>query len=224
MALYHAGMLKRSYRANYSPCYGPCVPRLKQKTRMNLPILTEIASCTLCSGKLPYAPRPVLVANSKARLLIVGQAPGRRVQESGIPWSDASGKQLRTWLDLPPDVFYDPEKVAILPMGFCYPGTGRQGDLPPRPECAPMWHARLLALMPQIRLTLLIGAYSQAFYLTDTAGRNLTETVANWRAYLPTYFPLPHPSPRNRLWLRRNPWFDTEVVPVLRKAVQEVLQ
>lgn len=191
---------------------------------MNLPILAEITSCTLCSGKLPYAPRPVLAAHGSARLLIVGQAPGRRVQESGIPWSDASGKQLRTWLDLAPEVFYDPEKVAILPMGFCYPGSGRQGDLPPRPECAPTWHARLLALMPQIRLTLLIGAYSQAFYLVDRAGRNLTETVANWRDYLPDYFPLPHPSPRNRLWLRRNPWFESEVVPVLRKTVHEALK
>lgn len=194
------------------------------KTYMTLPILAEIASCTLCSGKLPYAPRPVLAAHSRARLLIVGQAPGRRVQESGIPWSDASGKQLRAWLDMPPEIFYDPEKVAILPMGFCYPGTGPQGDLPPRPECAPAWHARLLALMPQIKLTLLIGAYSQAFYLSSRSGLNLTATVANWRQYLPDYFPLPHPSPRNRLWLKRNPWFESDVVPVLRNTVREAMR
>lgn len=164
-----------------------------------------------------------MVAGSKARLLIIGQAPGRKVQESGIPWSDASGKQLRNWLAMPPDVFYDPDKVAILPMGFCYPGTGKNGDLPPRPECAPAWHARVLALMPQIRLTLLIGAYAQGFYLNERAHRSLTETVAHWRDYLPGYFPLPHPSPRNRLWLRRNPWFDTDVVPELRRQVETAM-
>lgn len=190
---------------------------------MNLPILTEIAACTLCKGKLPHAPRPVLSGHDKARLLIVGQAPGRRVQESGIPWSDASGKQLRIWLDIPPEVFYDSEKIAILPMGFCYPGTGSQGDLPPRPECAPAWHARLLAAMPQIRLSLLIGSYAQAYYLKGEAHRTLTETVRHWQDYQPAYFPLPHPSPRNRLWLRRNPWFEQDVVPALRQAVKAAL-
>lgn len=165
-----------------------------------------------------------MVAGSQARLLIIGQAPGRKVQESGIPWSDASGKQLRDWLALAPEVFYDPDQVAILPMGFCYPGTGRNGDLPPRSECAPAWHARVLALMPEIRLTLLIGAYAQAFYLKGRAHPSLTETVAHWRDYLPRYLPLPHPSPRNRLWLKRNPWFESEVVPELRNQVQAALR
>jgi uracil-DNA glycosylase len=189
-----------------------------------LPLLNEISACTLCTGKLPYAPRPVLAAHASARLLIVGQAPGRRVQESGIPWSDASGQQLRRWLDMPPEVFYDGEQVAILPIGFCYPGTGRNGDLPPRPECAPAWHARLLAAMPNIRLTLLIGAYAQQYYLGPRAHATLTQTVADWKDYLPAYFPLPHPSPRNRLWLSRNPWFEAEVIPVLREHVRAALQ
>ena len=188
------------------------------------PLLAEIAACTLCAGKLPYAPRPVLAASATARILIVGQAPGRRVQESGIPWSDASGQRLRSWLDLTPEHFYDSERVAILPIGFCYPGTGRHGDLPPRPECAPAWHARLLALMPNIRLTLLVGSYAQRFYLAERSQASLTQTVSQWRDYLPAYFPLPHPSPRNSLWLRRNPWFEAEVLPALRNQVNAALQ
>lgn len=188
-----------------------------------LPLLNEISACTLCAGKLPYAPRPVLAAHASARLLIVGQAPGRRVQESGIPWSDASGQQLRRWLDMAPEDFYDSEQVAILPIGFCYPGTGRHGDLPPRPECAPTWHARLLAAMPSIRLTLLVGAYAQRFYLGGRAKTTLTQTVAAWKDYAPTYFPLPHPSPRNRLWLNRNSWFEQDVVPALRHQIRAVL-
>lgn len=188
-----------------------------------LPLLAEISACTLCAGKLPYAPRPVLAASAAARLLIVGQAPGRRVQESGIPWSDASGQRLRSWLNVTPELFYDGDQVAILPIGFCYPGTGRQGDLPPRPECAPAWHARLLASMPNIRLTLLVGAYAQRFYLRERAQASLTQTVTQWRDYLPSYFPLPHPSPRNGLWLRRNPWFEAEVIPALRHQVLAAL-
>lgn len=187
------------------------------------PLLAEISACTLCTGKLPYAPRPVLAASASARLLIVGQAPGRRVQESGIPWSDASGQRLRSWLDMAPEVFYDSAQVAIVPMGFCYPGTGRNGDLPPRVECAPAWHARLLATMPQVRLTLLIGAYAQNYYLAGQASATLTQTVAQWKDYLPAYFPLPHPSPRNTLWLKRNPWFEAEVIPVLRRQVSMAL-
>lgn len=158
-----------------------------------------------------------------ARLLIIGQAPGRKVHETGIPWNDASGAQLRTWLAMSSDEFYDASKIAIMPMGFCYPGTGKSGDLPPRPECAPAWHDRLLALMPEIRLTLLIGSYAQRHYLDLPKGVTLTATVAHYADFLPRYFPLPHPSPRNRLWQSRNPWFESQVVPVLRQQVQTIL-
>lgn len=193
-------------------------------TRTRLPpLLTAIRACTLCAEHLPHGPRPVVQAGETARLLIVGQAPGRRVHETGIPWNDPSGDLLRSWLQLPRDVFYDPGKVAIVPTGFCYPGTGRSGDLPPRPECAPAWHARLLAAMPDVQLTLLIGRYAQQGYLRDNAKATLTETVAAYRDYLPAYFPLPHPSPRNRLWLKNNPWFEREVLPELRKRIGLIL-
>lgn len=188
-----------------------------------IPIYQEIEDCRLCADHLPHGPRPVVRMSSTARLLIIGQAPGRKVHETGIPWNDASGAQLRTWLGMPPDEFYDASRIAIMPMGFCYPGTGKSGDLPPRPECAPAWHARLLALMPQIRLTLLIGSYAQRHYLPLPKGSTLTETVAHYADFLPRYFPLPHPSPRNRLWQSRNPWFESQVVPVLRQQVQAAL-
>lgn len=185
------------------------------------PLLDEIAACTACD--LPHGPRPVVRASRTARLLIVGQAPGRRVHDTGIPWNDPSGNLLRDWLQLTPEQFYDPRRIAIVPMGFCYPGKGQSGDLPPRPECAPRWHQQLLAAMPRIRLTLLIGRYAQAYYLGTRAHTTLTDTVAAWRDYPPDVFPLPHPSPRNRLWLRRNPWFDAEVLPELRRRVNEAL-
>ena len=220
--LYHACLSLRDRRAAYLmvASHDDCL------SRMNSPLpslLKEIAACTLCSGKLPCAPRPVLAASASARLLIVGQAPGRRVQESGIPWNDASGQRLRQWLNMSPEVFYDNRQVAIVPMGFCYPGTGRNGDLPPRIECAPAWHARLLAAMPEIRLTLLIGTYAQKFYLAGRAHPALTDTVAHWRDYLPAYFPLPHPSPRNTLWLKRNPWFEADIIPALRQQIERAL-
>ncbi len=187
---------------------------------LTLTIRDEIAGCSNCAGQLPHGVRPVVQMHPAARLLIIGQAPGRKVHDTGIPWNDASGEQLRAWLQMTPAVFYDPEQVAIMPMGFCYPGKGTSGDLPPRPECAPLWHARILAAMPDIRLTLLIGSYAQAYYLQAQKKATLTETVAHYADYLPRFFPLPHPSPRNRFWQSRNPWFAQSVLPVLRDHVQ----
>lgn len=186
-------------------------------------LIAQARACTVCAASLPHAPRPVLRASPTARLLIVGQAPGRRVHETGIPWNDPSGDELRRWLGMTRDAFYDASRIAIVPTGLCYPGTARGGDLPPRPECAPLWHPPLRAAMPGIRLTLLIGAYAQAYYLGNRRGRTLADTVHAWRDFLPGYFPLPHPSPRNRLWFRRHPWFEAEVLPALRERVGAVL-
>ena len=183
-------------------------------------LLADVRACTLCQGAIP-APNPVLRAHPDARLLIVGQAPGTRVHASGVPWNDASGKRLREWLHMSEAQFYDISQVAIIPMGFCYPGKGRSGDLPPRPECAPTWHQRLLQLLPNIRCTLLIGQYAQNYYLPGAAG-SLTERVQNWREHAPGCFVLPHPSPRNQLWLRRNPWFEVDLVPALRAEIQAI--
>lgn len=182
-------------------------------------LLAAIRACEQCSAHLPHGPRPVVQASPTARLLIVGQAPGRRVHDTGIPWNDPSGDRLRRWLQMPREVFYDEGKVAIVPTGFCYPGKGRSGDLPPRPECAPAWHAPLLQLMPEVQLTLLIGRHAQEYYLRDNGRRTLTETVAAWRDYLPQYLPLPHPSPRNIAWFKANPWFEREVVPELQRRI-----
>lgn len=186
-------------------------------------VLNEVRRCNTCVPGLPHAPRPVVSASSTARLLIIGQAPGARVHASGIPWDDASGDRLRDWLNLSKDTFYDERRVAIVPMGFCYPGRGRSGDLPPRPECAPRWHQALLEGMPQIQLTLLIGQYAQRRYLPQ-AYTSLTAAVRDWRCHLPQYFALPHPSPRNNIWLRRNPWFDTEVLPALRQRIGDGME
>jgi uracil-DNA glycosylase len=158
-----------------------------------------------------------------ARLLVVGQAPGRKVHDTGIPWNDPSGDRLRSWLGMDRDTFYDESRIAIIPTGLCFPGTGKGGDLPPRPECAPLWHPPLLAELPNIRLTLLIGQYAQAYYLGPRRKKTLTETVAAWKEYLPEYLPLPHPSPRNQMWLKRNPWFERDLLPVLRQKVSEAL-
>lgn len=182
-------------------------------------LLHEIRQCTVCAANLPHEPRPVVVAHPKAQLLIIGQAPGRRVHESGIPWNDPSGDRLRQWLAMDRDAFYDEQRVALMPMGFCFPGTGKSGDLPPRPECAPLWHERLLAELPQVRLTLLVGMYAQKHYLGAAASKTLTDTVRGWRRHLPRFLPLPHPSPRNQLWLKRNPWFEAELVPALQQQL-----
>lgn len=188
-------------------------------------VLAEVRSCTRCAAELPLGPRPVLRARATARLLIVGQAPGTRVHASGIPWNDPSGDRLRAWLDLERDQFYDESLVAIVPMGFCYPGTdAKGGDRPPRPECAPLWHPRLLPLLPSVGLTLLVGRYAQARYLGAMRGRTLTETVAAWRRALPDLLPLPHPSWRNNAWVRKNPWFEAELLPELRQRVRALLQ
>lgn len=185
-------------------------------------LLAEVRACRLCEAELPLGPRPVVQLGKGARILIIGQAPGTRVHDTGIPWNDPSGDTLRRWLELDRDTFYNPEQVAIMPMGFCYPGRGKSGDLPPRPECAPTWHARILAALPDIRLTLLIGQYAQRYYL-GSRYRTLTETVRHWREFAPERLPLPHPSPRNRRWLTQNPWFEQEELPALKARVHEVL-
>jgi uracil-DNA glycosylase len=183
-------------------------------------LLREIRACTLCEAQLPLGPRPVLRASATARLLIVGQAPGTKVHASGIPWDDASGKRLRGWLDMTPEVFYDDARIAIVPMGFCYPGRQGSGDAPPRPECRATWHPRLLPQLASVRLTLLFGQYAQAYFLGDRRKATLTDTVRAWREYGPALLPMPHPSPRNVGWFKANPWFEAEVVPALRERVR----
>ena len=186
-------------------------------------LLRDIRACRLCEAQLPLGPRPVLRASESARLLVVGQAPGTLVHGSGIPWSDASGMRLREWLHVDRDLFYNENRVAIVPMGFCYPGRGASGDLPPRPECSQTWHAKLLPMLGEVKLILLIGQYAQAYFLGDQRKKTLTDTVAAWREFAPRYFPLPHPSPRNVGWFKHNPWFDAEVVPALRERVANVM-
>ncbi|MDO6707853.1 uracil-DNA glycosylase family protein [Photobacterium sp. 1_MG-2023] len=185
-------------------------------------LLHQIRQCSLCQAHLPLGPRPVIQASSEARLMIVGQAPGTRVHETGIPWNDPSGDRLRQWLALDRETFYDPTQIAIMPMGLCYPGKGKSGDLPPRPECAPQWHGQVWPLLPNVGMTLLVGQYAQHYYLSDKP-KTLTETVRAWRQWAPTYLPLPHPSPRNTLWLKKNPWFEAEVVPYIREYVHQHL-
>jgi uracil-DNA glycosylase len=187
-------------------------------------LLREVRACRLCEPHLPLGPRPVLRADVRARILIVGQAPGTRVHATGIPWNDPSGDRLRDWLQIDRETFYDERRFAIIPTGLCYPGRGRSGDLPPRPECAPKWHPPLLALLPRIELTLLVGQYAQAYYLGPRRRRTLTETVDGWREYQPQYLPLPHPSPRNAHWLQVNPWFALDVLPQLAARVHELIR
>lgn len=183
----------------------------------------EIQKCTLCSDFLPFGPRPVIRAGHSARILIAGQAPGRRVHESGIPFNDPSGDRLREWLGITEDIFYDDSKIALVPMGFCYPGTGKTGDLAPRKECAETWRADVMEALPNIELTLLVGQYAMAYHLTDKK-QTLTEKVRNWQSYAPAIIPLPHPSPRNNIWLKRNPWFEEELLPELKRRIKLVLQ
>ena len=185
-------------------------------------LLRSVRDCRICEESLPLGPRPVLQVDPKARILIAGQAPGRRVHESGIPFDDPSGDRLREWLGISREDFYDPTKVAILPMGFCYPGTGKSGDLPPRPECVEAWRDKLLQSLKHIELTLVIGMYAQRWHLPHMH-RNLTETVRAWDEYGPDVMPLPHPSPRNNIWLKKNPWFAESLLPNLKEKAREAI-
>ncbi len=188
-------------------------------------LLARVRACRTCEADLPLGPRPVVRAAPGARLLIVGQAPGTRVHETGIPWNDRSGERLRDWMGIERGLFYDQKRVAIVPMGFCYPGRDpRGGDNPPRPECAPLWHEPILNALPALGLTLLVGLYAQARYLGDKRKGSLTETVRAWRDYGPGILPLPHPSWRNTAWLKKNPWFDSELVPELRQRVGKLVR
>jgi uracil-DNA glycosylase len=185
-------------------------------------LLAEVRACKLCAAHLPLGSRPVVQLHSSARILIAGQAPGRKVHETSVPFNDASGDRLRDWLGISRETFYDETIIAIMPMGFCYPGTGKSGDLPPRPECAPAWRAPLLSHLKNLKLTLVIGQYALAYHLPNERN-TLTETVQGWRQHWPSIVPLPHPSPRNNIWLKRNSWFEAELLPELKVRVSEVL-
>lgn len=186
-------------------------------------ILCKVRACTLCAAHLPLGPRPVVRLDARQRVLITGQAPGTRVHATGLPWNDPSGERLRAWMNLDREQFYDISRYGVMAMGFCYPGKGKGGDLPPRAECAPLWHPQLRPLLPELRLTLMIGRYAHLHYL-DAKRETLEQTVRRWREHLPRgYFPLPHPSPRNTLWLKQRPWFDAEIVPALREALAAAL-
>lgn len=187
-------------------------------------LLTDIRACRLCEAALPHGPRPVVQAGEEARILVIGQAPGSKVHASGRAWDDDSGDRLRDWTGLSAEEFYDPRRIAHMPSGFCYPGKGNGGDLPPRPECAPRWHGPLRAALPNVRLTLLVGQYAQKLYLPRGFAPNLTETVQRWRETPEGLFPLPHPAWRSRLWMARNPWFEADVLPDLRDRVRKTLQ
>lgn len=185
-------------------------------------LIEEVRACTLCAAHLEHGVRPVLQIDSTAKILIAGQAPGRKVHESGLPFNDASGDRLRQWMGVSKDTFYNAKEIAILPMGFCYPGTGKSGDLPPRAECAIAWRDRLLKQLPQLQLTLVIGKYAQAYHLSQNR-LSLTNTVKAGKDYWPSIVPLPHPSPRNNGWLKKNPWFEDEILPNLRKRITDIL-
>ncbi|SNQ44651.1 uracil-DNA glycosylase family protein [Cellulophaga lytica] len=187
-------------------------------------LLSEIKKCTVCSAKLALGPRPIVSASAKSKIVIVGQAPGSIVHNTGIPWNDKSGENLRNWMGISTEDFYNTDKVAIIPMGFCYPGKGKSGDLPPTKECAPLWHKQILNGIKNVRLTLLIGAYAQSYYLGNKAEKTLTQTVKNYHSYLPNYMVLPHPSPRNNIWQAKNKWFVTDVLPELKIQVKEILK
>jgi len=191
---------------------------------MSLPIVDAARACTICAADLPLGPRPILAATPQSRILIVGQAPGTKVHASGIPWDDDSGRRLREWMGIPDATFYDPDQIALLPMGFCYPGRKGAGDAPPRPECAPAWHAPVIQAATSLRLVLLVGMYAQAYYLKKERERTLTETVRVGATYGAMRFPLPHPAWRVRMWMGKNPWFEHDVLPRLRSAVQAALE
>lgn len=185
-------------------------------------LLQRIKNCDVCAAHLPLGPRPVMTAHAKSKIVVIGQAPGTAVHKSGIPWDDKSGENLRKWMGIDAAAFYNTENIAILPMGFCYPGKGKTGDLPPRKECAPLWHEDVMSSIEQPELVLLIGKYAQDYYLKKQKRKNLTETVLHYKEYLPKYFVLPHPSPRNNIWMAKNPWFQHEVIPDLKRVIKSM--
>ena len=187
-------------------------------------LIREVSGCTLCKSFLPNAPKPIFSVSADAKILIIGQAPGQKVHDSGIPWKDQSGNELRRRLGVTEEQFYNNKLFALMPMGFCYPGKGTSGDLPPRPECAPTWHHLLLKKMKNIELTILIGKYSQEFYLGKKLKPTLTETVKSFKEYLPEFLPLVHPSPRNKIWQKKNPWFEKEIIPDLQKRINKLFR
>jgi len=187
-------------------------------------LLSEIKKCTICADKLELGANPILTAHHQSKVVIVGQAPGVIVHRTGIPWDDKSGERLRQWLSVSKSTFYNPKEIALAPMGFCYPGKGKTGDLPPRPECAPAWHDLLFSEMNKSKLVILIGAYAQAYYVKESRRKTLTDTVNNYVEYLPDFFVLPHPSPRNNIWMKKNPWFETDVLPELRNHVRTIIR
>jgi uracil-DNA glycosylase family 4 len=182
-------------------------------------LLVEIRKCVVCAKFLPNKPHPIVQAGLHSKVVIIGQAPGQKVDQSGIPWDDQSGNELRRWLGVSKEQFYDKKLFALIPMGFCYPGKGTSGDLSPRPECAPLWHAQLLKKMKNIKLIILIGQYAQKYYLGENFKPTLTENVKNYKEFLPDYLPLVHPSPRNKIGQKKNPWFEAEVVPALQVII-----
>ena len=186
-------------------------------------LLEQVSKCVICEPELPLGARPVIQFNANARILIAGQAPGVKVHETGVPFNDASGKRLRNWLGVSDDEFYDAQNFAILPMGFCYPGKGKSGDRPPRKECAIAGREKLLAQLNNVELTIILGKYAQAYHLPHTKQLPLTELVKSWRDYWPKYLPLPHPSPRNNIWLKKNPWFEEQVLPELSSQIRSLL-
>ncbi|MGC4100847.1 uracil-DNA glycosylase family protein [Ferruginibacter sp.] len=185
-------------------------------------LLQQVRHCTLCEKHLEAGVNPIIAASAQSKIVIIGQAPGRIVHQTGIPWNDKSGDNLRKWLGVNAGIFYDPKIFALMPMGFCYPGKGASGDLPPRPECAPQWHQKLLQSMKQVQLIILVGQYAQQYYLKEAT--SLTDTVKNFRHCPAPYFPLPHPSPRNNIWQAKNKWFEKEVLPELRERVEQIIK
>ena len=199
------------------------MPEISPLPKSTKQLYAKIRRCSICKPNLPLGPNPVFQAHPDARILVAAQAPGVRVHETSIPFNDPSGDRLRDWMGVDKETFYNPEKIAIVPMGFCYPGTGKSGDLPPRPECSETWHPELLATLPNIQFKLIIGQYAHRFYLGSGRQKTLTETVKMWREYAPEIIPLPHPSPRNNIWLAKNPWFEKELLSEIRTAVKRAL-
>ncbi len=188
----------------------------------SLPILKEVRACKACAPELPLGPKPLIAGRSSARILVIGQAPGRIAHETGIPWNDSSGERLRAWMGISSEAFYDDSITAIMPMGFCFPGAGRSGDMPPRPECAPLWHDRVVGALKNVELTVCAGMYAMKRYAPKPYA-SMTEASADFREQLPSLILLPHPSGRNNIWLRKNPWFEKKAIPALRQRVREVL-